>query len=158
MSTIKTDKFTIRWKKFWGRFIFWSLCIPVNIIPIFLKHYRNINPDSFPTAKALRSALAAMTVGDLDFSFISLSVVFVLCIEGFFAEEELSKIYFKFQLGAILYFFALYFLYTNFFFRPEMFSLLGHNGTITYNLILMGLTVILGILCNVTISMERSAK
>ena len=154
MGTSKAEKYDIQWKKFWGRFIFWCLCIPINIIPILLKHIRGLTPETFPGIKKI----IVMTVGDFDFLFISLSVVFVLCIEGFFAQGGLAKIYHKFQLGAFLYAFCLLVLYMYFFFKPEMFSSMGVCGTFTYNLVLIGLTVILGALCNVTISMERSVN
>lgn len=154
MNTSESKKYTVQWKKFWARFIFWCLCIPVNIIPILLKHYRNVTPETFLGIKNL----LAVTVGDFDFSFISLSVVFVLCIEGYFAEGELAKIYHKFQLGSLFYAFILFGLYMCFFFKPEMFSAMGDSGTFTYNLVLIVLTVILGALCNVTISMERSVR
>ena len=152
MNTSESEKYAFQWKKFWGRLIFWCLCIPVNIIPIFLKHFRNVTPDTFLGIKNL----LVVTVGDFDFSFISLSVVFVLCIEGFFAEGELAKAYRIFQLGALIYAFALLFLYMCFFFKPEMFYVMGNCGTFIYNMTLIVLTVILGVLCNLTISMERS--
>ena len=158
MSTARVKKYNIRWQKLWGRFVFWFLCIPVNIIPIGLKHAKNLTPATFQGIKNL----VMMTLGDFEFSFISLSVVFVLCIEGFFAEEELVKVYHMFQLGAIFYGFFLLILYMYFFLKPEMFSLMGMfslygiNGDIIYNLTLIFLTIVLGFFCNATISIERS--
>ena len=154
MSKSESGKYAVQWNKFWGRFIFWCLCIPVNVIPIVLKHFRDVTPETFLGIKNL----LVVTVGDFDFSFISLSVVFVLCIEGFFAEGELAKAYHIFQLGALFYAFFLFGLYMCFFFKPEMFSAMGVRGTFIYNLILIGLTVILGGLCNATISMGRSVS
>ncbi|MBR5678405.1 MAG: hypothetical protein IKX20_09770 [Paludibacteraceae bacterium] len=154
MGTSKAEKYAIQWKKFWGRFIFWCLCIPVNIIPILLRHAHNLTPGTFLGIKDL----VVVTVGDFDFLFISLSVVFVLCIEGFFAEGEVAKIYSKFQLGALLYAFCLLALYMYFFFKPDMFSSMGDRGTFTYNLVLIGLTIVIGALCNATISMKRSVN
>ena len=146
-------KYIFRWKKFLGRFIFWFLSIIINIFPIILKHFRDVTPETFTGL----DNLLFVTIGDFDFLFISVSVVFILCIEGFFAEEELARIYHKFQLVAFLYITFLLILYVCFFFKLDMFVYMGPSGTFVYNSTIIILTVILGALCNITISLQEKA-
>ncbi len=151
---MEKKKYRMQWKKFFSRFGLWLLGIPLNIIPIAFKQLNSITVDSFPGVKKL----AIMTIGDFDFSFISVSVLFILCIEGFFADDDLAPLYRKFQCGSLIYFVVLIILYCVFFFRPDLFSMMDLTATAIYNSILIVVTIILGALCNATISMKAGVK
>lgn len=142
----------MQWKKGLTRFVLWLLGIPLNVIPVLFKQLNSISAENFPGIKTL----AIMTIGDFDFLFISVSVIFILCIEGFFAEDELAPIYLKFQLGSFIYFVLLILLYSVFFFRPDLFKMMDLTTTALYNSFLIFCTIVLGGLCNATISMKAS--
>ena len=143
----------MQWEKFAGRFFLWLLAIPLNVVPIIFKQLRSFADAAFPGIQQL----AFLTIKDFDFSFISISVLFVLCLEGFFVEDKsVIRIYRKFQLGSFIYFVAILILYCVFFFRPGLFSLMSEVVRFWYNIVLIGATVVLGVLCNGAISMKAS--
>ena len=150
-ASLLSEKYDFQFSRFCGGFIFWFLCIPFNVIPIYLKYWMNITPETYISVHHLM----ILIVGDIDFIFISTSSVFVLCMESFFASEDFAKIYKTFRTIAIIYEFVLLLLYISFFWKPSMFELLGTMGRYYYNLVLLALTIVLGILCNITISMKR---
>ena len=151
---MEKKKYRMQWGSFIGRFFLWFLGIPINIVPVLFKQLGKITAENFPGL----STLAVMTVGDFDFLFISVSVVFVLCIEGFFADNDLAPIYRKFQLGCVVYFVVLIILYCVFFFKPDLFSIMDLATAAVYNSWLIGATIVLGALCNATISMKASVS
>ena len=117
---------------------------------MFFKQLGKISIENFPGL----AVLASMTVADFDFSFISVSVVFVLCLEGFFADDELSLMYKRCQAICVIYSMVLVILYCVFFFNPDLYSIMNNHVAFIYNSVLIGLTIILGILCNATVSMK----
>lgn len=151
---MKKKKYRMQWKKFLSRFGVWLLGIPLNIIPVAFKQLNSITAEAFPGMKRL----AIMTIGDFDFSFISVSILFILCIEGFFADDDLAPVYRKFQCGSFVYFVALFVLYCVFFFRPDLFFMMDLMTAAIYNSVLIVATLILGALCNATISMKASVQ
>lgn len=144
--------YKMQWPKFGKRFAVWFLGIPINIVPVAFKQLQSITVGCFPGI----IDYIKMIVSDFDFSFISLSVVFILCIEGFFAEDDLSSTYRAFQFIAVIYMVALLILYCVFFFRADLFTLMASGISFAYNLTIIILTFILGLLCNATISMKVS--
>lgn len=150
-TSVLPEKYNFQFKSFCGRFIFWFACILFNIVPIFLKYWRDITPETYISAHNL----VALIVGDIDFTFISTGAVFVLCIESFFASEDFAEIYKKFRIIVLFYEVFLLLFYICFFWKPSMFELLGTTGKCYYNISLLALTIVLGVLCNITISMKR---
>lgn len=140
----------MQWGSFIKRFLLWFLGIPINVVPVFFKQLGKISIENFPGL----AVLASMTVADFDFSFISVSVVFVLCLEGFFADDELSLMYKRCQAICVIYSMVLVILYCVFFFNPDLYSIMNNHVAFIYNSVLIGLTIILGVLCNATVSMK----
>lgn len=151
---MEKKKYRMQWGLFIGRFLLWLLGIPINIVPVIFKQLGKTSTENFPGL----AAMALRTVGDFDFSFISVSVVFILCIEGFFADNDLAPIYRRFQLVCVIYSVVLTILYCVFFFRPDLFSLMNIRTAAIYNSCLIGVTVVLGVLCSATISMKASVS
>ena len=151
---MEKKKYSMQWIKFLSRFGLWFLGIPINIVPVAFKQLNSITVETFPGVKTI----AIMAIGDFDFSFISVSVLFILCIEAFFADDDLAPIYRKFQCGSFIYFVILIVLYCLFFFRQDLFSMMDLKTTAIYNSVLIGFTIILGALCNATISMKACVK
>lgn len=149
--SVSFEKNKLQFKSFCGRFIFWFVCIPFNILPIFLKYWRDITPETFMGVQNL----VTLIVGDIDFTFVNTSSVFVLCIESFFVSEDFAETYKKFRTIALFYEFCLLIFYVCFFLKPNMFELLGTKGTYYYNIVILVLTIILGVICNLTMSMKR---
>ena len=139
---VETGQYDIPWLAVGKRFALWLLSIPINLIPILLKYIAKLKPQDFHGI----SSYFASVFSDLDITFIVASVLFVLCIEGYFTEAEVPQIYKKFQLICLIYFTVTILLYT-------MMSILT---AVKYNLILILLTVILGFFCTVSISLEKS--
>lgn len=146
-------KYRLRWKSFLGKFALWLLGIPINIIPIVVKQINNFKADDFPGV----ANLLIYVIGDFDFLFIGISVLFVLCIEGFFADDELIPIYHKFQLASLIYFLLLLIIYLILFYRADLFQSMDTLKTAYYNGVMISLTIVLGALCNATISMKVRA-
>ena len=147
---MEKKKYRMQWGSFIKRFLLWFLGIPINVVPVFFKQLGKISIENFPGL----AVLASMTVADFDFSFISVSVVFVLCLEGFFADDELSLMYKRCQAICVIYSMVLVILYCVFFFNPDLYSIMNNHVAFIYNSVLIGLTIILGILCNATVSMK----
>lgn len=78
----------MQWTKFLSRFGLWLLGIPINIVPVAFKQLNSITVETFPGVKTI----AIMAIGDFDFSFISVSVLFILCIEAFL-QMMISHLY-----------------------------------------------------------------
>lgn len=147
---MEKKKYRMQWGSFIKRFLLWFLGIPINVVPVFFKQLGKISIENFPGL----AVLASMTVADFDFSFISVSVVFVLCLEGFFADDELSLMYKRCQAICVIYSMVLVILYCVFFFNPDLYSIMNNHVAFIYNSALIGLTIILGVLCNATVSMK----
>lgn len=147
---MEKKKYRMQWGSFIKRFLLWFLGIPINVVPVFFKQLGKISIENFPGL----AVLASMTVADFDFSFISVSVVFVLCLGGFFADDELSLMYKRCQAICVIYSMVLVILYCVFFFNPDLYSIMNNHVAFIYNSVLIGLTIILGVLCNATVSMK----
>ena len=142
---VETGQYDIPWLAVGKRFALWLLSIPINLIPILLKYIAKLKPQDFHGI----SSYFASVFSDLDITFIVASVLFVLCIEGYFTEAEVPQIYKKFQLICLIYFTVTILLYT-------VFGMMSILTAVKYNLILILLTVILGFFCTVSISLEKS--
>lgn len=151
MKCRRKKHYRLKLKSFIRRFIFWLLCILIDIFPIFLKKYQNVSPKTF---KGVGSLIYA-TIGDLDFLFVTVDVILILCIEGFFADGEIIDIYRKIRVLAVFYGFVITCIYLCLIFKPEMFIMMGSVQDFWLNVILISLTIIIGFLCNVTISLEE---
>lgn len=147
---IMQKKYKLQWKSFWGKFAFWLLGIPINIVPIVVKQINNFNAHDFPGV----ATLFIYVLGDLDFLFIGISVLFILCIEGFFADDDLIPIYHKFQLASLIYSVLLLIIYLILFYRNDLFQAMDTLKSARYNGAMIFLTIVLGALCNATISMK----
>lgn len=147
---MEKKKYQMQWGAFGKRFLLWFLGIPINIVPVFFKQLEQVS-ENFHGIKAL----ALMTIADFDFSFISVSVVFILGIEGFFADNELAPGYKACQVVCAICFTILLILYCMFFFMPELYSQMDSHMATIYNMVLIGLTIGLGVLCSATISMKE---
>lgn len=137
---VETGQYDIPWLAVGKRFALWLLSIPINLIPILLKYIAKLKPQDFHGI----SSYFASVFSDLDITFIVASVLFVLCIEGYFTEAEVPQIYKKFQLICLIYFTVTILLYTVFTFRNDLFGMMSILTAVKYNLILILLTVILG--------------
>lgn len=149
---VETGQYDIPWLAVGKRFALWLLSIPINLIPILLKYIAKLKPQDFHGI----SSYFASVFSDLDITFIVASVLFVLCIEGYFTEAEVPQIYKKFQLICLIYFTVTILLYKVFTFRNDLFGMMSILTAVKYNLILILLTVILGFFCTVSISLEKS--
>lgn len=147
---MEKKKYRMQWGSFIKRFLLWFLGILINVVPVFFKQLGKISIENFPGL----AVLASMTVADFDFSFISVSTVFVLCLEGFFADDALSLMYRPCQAICVIYSMVLVILYCVFFFNPDLYSIMNDRTALIYNSVLIGLTIILGFLCNATVSMK----
>lgn len=152
-NNIVSRKIKFQWKLFWRNYILWICSIPINTIPFLFKQLNGITDTNFPGIQKLIS----MMLSDSEFSFISVSVLFILCIEEYFVDQEISRRFWF--LGPCLFtcFCSLLLLYCLFFFRPDLFSLMSFDIKVKYNIIIIFSTVILGCLCNASISVEVSA-
>lgn len=74
----------LKWerKRFIKGFLLWLLCIPINFVPVFMVYVNSTQAKAFTTAKELMSAV----VNDIDFLFIFIAVLFVLPLQGLFAD------------------------------------------------------------------------
>lgn len=141
----------IRWDKFGQNFLLWLLGIPINVVPILFKQLNTITSENFPGL----GALTLMTLSDFDFAFISVSVLFVICIEGYALDYALPNWYQSFRVWPFVFLCVILVLYCLFFFRPDLFSIMTESGKAIYNGVLLGATIIFGLFCNVGISMKE---
>lgn len=149
-NNIISKKIKFQWKLFWRNYILWIFSIPINIIPFLFKQLNGIADTNFPGIQKLIS----MMLSDFEFSFISVSVLFILCIEGYFVDQEISRRFWFLSPCLFTCFCSLLLLYCLFFFRPDLFSLMSFDLKVKYNIIIILSTVILGCLCNASISVE----
>lgn len=148
----KKPKFKVQPKKFLRNFVLWMLGIPINVIPILFKQLNTVTASDFPGIPQL----ILMILSDFDFSFISISVLFILCIEGYFVDDEISDWYRGFQMCSFICFCILLVLYCVFFFKPDLFAIMNCNLRIKYNVVIIIATIVFGLLCNIGISMKVS--
>lgn len=148
-SAIKNYK--VQWQKFRKNAFLWILGIPINVLPVLFKQIKAVTISSIPSI----ANLALMTLADFDFSFISISALFILCIEGYFLDVDTPQWYREFRICPFLCLCGLLVAYCVFFFKPELFSGMQHRTKITYNGVVLGLTIVFGLLCNVAIAMEK---
>lgn len=151
-GTLTKQRFKLQWKKFLASFTLWALGIPINVIPVLFKQLRDITARDFPGV----CKLALLTLGDFEFSFISVSVLFILCIEGYFVDEKVSPQYRGFRVCSFVCFCSFLLLYCVFFFRPDLFSAMTPDTQVIYNAVIIIITIVLGGLCNAGISMKES--
>lgn len=93
-ETVTRSSYKIQWKKFVKNSFLWILGIPINILPVLFKQLSDINSEEFLGL----GNLALLILGDFDFSFINVSVLFVLCLEGHFSAAEAPDFFKVFAL------------------------------------------------------------
>ena len=144
-------KYLIPWRTVGSRFALWFLSIPVNLIPTVLKYFVRLDAQSFNGILPFFVDVFA----DLDITFIQVSVLFVLCIEGYFVDAKIPRTYEKFRSGCFVYFVVAIVLYMAFFFKPELFALMKKQTALCYNLFFLMVTILIGFLCTLVISLEE---
>lgn len=152
VSGNKHGESKIQWSKFRQNFLLWLLGIPINVVPVCFKQLSTITSENFPGI----GALMLMILSDFDFSFISVSVLFVICIEGYALDQGLPNWYQSFRVWPFIFLILIFILYCLFFFRPDLFSIMTESGRAIYNGVLISTTIIFGLFCNAGISWRRS--
>lgn len=142
---------TIQWRKFGKNFLLWLLGIPINVVPVLFKQLSTVTAENFPGV----GALMFMTLIDFDFSFISVSVLFVICIEGYALDRGLPDWYQSFRVWPFISLCTILMLYCLFFFKPDLFSIMTETAKAVYNGVMIGATIIFGLFCNAGISTEE---
>lgn len=151
-SASETKKnWKIQWGKFGRNFLLWLLGIPINVVPVCLKQLNTVTAENFPGI----GGLMLMTLTDFDFSFISVSVLFVICIEGYALDRGLPDWYQSFRVWPFVSLCTILMLYFLFFFRPDLFSIMTDKVKVAYNGVMIGATIIFGLFCNAGISTEE---
>ena len=69
-------------EKFFKGFSLWLLCIPINVVPVILPYFNDIQPHKYSTI----TALLADAEKDPNFLFIFVAMLFVLPLQGLFAD------------------------------------------------------------------------
>lgn len=151
-NTHSTREYNFIWLKFWKRLGLWLLGIPINFVPILFKHISSIQSNNWSGF----GNLLQKAIGDIDFLFLSISVVFILCIEGYFAGENHVAGYRACQCISLIYFVILLLVYCVVTFSVFFHSLFTYEQWFQYNLSLIAITVILGVACISTLSMEKN--
>lgn len=141
-----------RWfHKFCAGFFIWLLGIVISAIPIFLKHLNIFfNNKSINEYNFFREIL-----GDFDFSFISVSVLFILCLEELLLRDSVPGWHKVFRLCTAICLVVTCSIYcVAFFVRGQ----LPHKLPITqfgYNMVTLCLTIILGAECHIGLSLRE---
>ena len=148
-ATIKVYK--MQWQEFWKNWFFWLLSIPVNVIPVVFKQIDYITSENFQGP----FNLFFMTLADFDFSFISVSVLFVLCLEDYFIGAEVPKFFRFFRVFPFIGLCILLVLYCIFYFNPTLFPMMQQSTQTAYNGVIIGLTILLGLVINIGNSMKE---
>ena len=151
VSESKRGKHKLQWSKFVHNFLLWLLGIPINVVPVLFKQLNTITAENFPGI----GAIMLMTLSDFDFSFISVSVLFVICIEGYALGHNLPSWYQRFRVWPFVFLCLILVLYCLFFFRPDLFSIMTENIKAIYNGVLISVTILFGLFCNASISIEE---
>ena len=147
----KFRKFRFKRDRFFSRYVFWLLCIPINALPIFLKAFSSLPVNE---NNGLLYLLHVCMM-DLDFMFISLNACFVLVVEGFFVENELATVYRKVMLFVFISTIIMIVVYICFRLRPEVYDSIDEGMRIAWNLIILMVTFVLGTICNIILCFER---
>ncbi len=148
---MKHRKYRLQWKKFVGRLLCWILGIPINVIPIVFSHITGNTQDILSNI----GDFLLLIISDLNFSFISVSVVFVLLLEGFFADEDTPPIYRQVQMVSAICFVGALVVYCVFALVPGFYSSIDLHTRKKFNLWLVALTLVLGIISNYLYSCEK---
>jgi len=144
----------MQWQKFGRNFFLWILGIPINILPVLFKQISSVPDNTFPSI----ADLLLMTLADFDFSFISISILFVLCIEGYFLDAEAPQWYRIVRIFPFLCLCVFLVVYCVLYFNPGWFYGMQQSAQITYNGFISILTIVFGLVCNAAISMEKGAS
>lgn len=151
-DTTTEERYNVQWKKFLKNSFLWILGIPINVLPVLFKQINDINSETFLGLKKL----ALLTLADFDFSFISVSVLFILCLEGYFTAPEAPAFFRGFRVASFLCLVFVLVVYCVCFFNPNLLSLLiTKNAQLLYNEVTIVLTIVFGLIYNYGNSMKK---
>lgn len=147
----------LKWKskKFFKGFILWFICIPINFVPVIMVYINSIESYKYTTVKDLVSAV----VNDIDFTFVFIAVLFVLPLQGLFADycdidfQSAGKV-----CSVACYFCSAFLLMIYILCRsnPVANKLLYAKHSLTFNIIISILTIVAGAAVHILISIEKS--
>lgn len=140
-----------RLKKFFKNFFLWVAGTAVGVVPVYLKQI-----ETAATAKfQISYDLWQMTVSDFDFSFTAVNALFVLFLEGCLLNDEFPAWKSFFRLSVFLSLaltagvYLISFPYQDYFF--SIWKITPHD----YNVLTLCLTIGLGFVCHVAISLRK---
>ena len=140
-----------RLRKFCESFFVWLAGIVVSAVPIFLKHFNIAASSKF----SHEYDLFQMTLGDFDFSYITVSVLFILCLEGCLLNDEAPRWYRGFLVCTFLCLFVTWGVYCVAFFFRDQFPPTWPITQFAYNMITLGAAIAFGIVFHIGISLRE---
>lgn len=140
-------------KGFLKSFFLWLLCIPINFVPIFMLYVNKIQTNKYTTAKQLLMAV----VNDKDFMFIFIAVLFVLPLQGLFADYCNSSLQSAGKTCSVACYFCSTFLLVIYILcslNSSANDLLYAKISLAFNIVISILTVVAGIALHVLMSIK----
>ncbi len=140
-----------RFKKFCEGFFIWLLGIIISAVPVFLKHL-----DIFLRDKSISNYnLLAEVLSDFDFSFISVSVLFILCVEELLLRDKVPGWHRIFRVWTMICLVVACSVYCVSFFLRDQFSYTLPITQFRYNIFMLVLTIIFGVECHIGIALRE---
>jgi len=154
-SSALQHKFEV--KKFLKGFFLWLLCIPINFVPIFMLYVNRIQTNGYTTV----GQLLIDVVNDIDFMFIFVAVLFVLPLQGLFADYGDSGLQSAGKTCSVACYFCSSFLliiYVLCSANSSADALLYAKFSLTFNITIAALTVVAGIALHVLMSIKTKGE
>lgn len=140
-----------RLRKFCESFFVWLAGIVVSAVPIFFKHLNFV----LNNKSSNEYDLFRMTLSDFEFSYIIVSILFVLCLEGCLLNDEVPRWYGVFRVCTVLCLFVTWGVYCISFFFRDQFSYVWPITQFRYNMITLGAAIAFGVVCHIGISLRE---
>lgn len=133
-------------------FWLWMLGIPINFLPLMIRYIV-----SYEAQKEYELvALVKDIVSDLDFLFVFLSALFVLYVQGEYTTEDYTGAARICKRICLLVFAPLLILVVFLYSFPVFRAMLYDGVSLEFNIAIMSVTVLIGVLSHAAISMVKT--
>lgn len=151
---IQNNKKCPRVRKFFKNLFLWMIGTAIGVIPIYLKQIEIAAASNFPESYDLWKNI----LSDFDFSFISVNALFVLFLEGCLLAEDFPAWKSFLRTSVFICLFATAIVYCSHFSYRDHFTFFWKVTQYTYNVFILGLTALLGVICHIAISRKKEGN
>lgn len=147
-------KYVFSWGKFVRGFWLWLISIPINFLPLLIRHIADYEKKvEYEWTELLLTILC-----DLDFLFVFLCALFVLYLQGEYTTDDCTGAAKICKRLSALFFAPLLILVLLLYAFPMFCAMIYKSVSFEFNMAIMIVTILLSALSHAAISMEKGEE